>query len=46
MTRAQQARAARGQVERALDRSGWRWSLALSRWLDCLITLEDAGRAA
>jgi hypothetical protein len=36
-----QARAARGQVEDALDANGWPWSLRLSRWLDALITIEE-----
>jgi hypothetical protein len=36
-----QARAARADVEAALDRNGWRWNLGLSRWLDVLITIED-----
>ena len=36
-----QARAARADVESALDASGWRWNLGLSRWLDGLIALEE-----
>lgn len=41
MTRAHHARAARGQVERALDRNGWTWNVRLSRWLDLLLVLEE-----
>ncbi len=37
-----QARATRADVETALDASGWRWNLALSRWLDVLLKLEEA----
>jgi hypothetical protein len=42
-----QARAARRVVEQALasaaDEAGrWRWSATLSRWLDALLTLEEA----
>jgi hypothetical protein len=36
------ARAARVICERALDATGWRWSLRLSRWLDALLVLEEA----
>jgi hypothetical protein len=43
MTRAQQARAARSQVELALDRSGWKWNERLSRWIDYLLTREECG---
>jgi hypothetical protein len=35
------ARSARGVVEDALDQMGWRWSIALSRWVDMLITIEE-----
>ena len=35
------ARDARGQVEAALDRIGWRWSRRLSLWLDALLVLEE-----
>lgn len=36
-----QARAARGQIERALDGAGWPWSRTLSLWLDHLSVIED-----
>jgi hypothetical protein len=35
------ARAARSQVEAALDGVGWRWSLRLSRILDAWLLLEE-----
>lgn len=35
------ARAARAIVEEALEAAGWPWSLALSRWIDCLLVLEE-----
>ncbi len=35
------ARAARADVEAALDARGWPWSLALSRWVDMLVVLEE-----
>jgi hypothetical protein len=39
-----QAREALGEVEAALDRIGWRWSLTLSLWSDALLVLsEEAG---
>jgi hypothetical protein len=41
VTMASTARAARADVEAALDATGWRWSLALSRWLDALLVLEE-----
>jgi len=41
---ARQAKAARADVEAALDLNGWRWNLHLSRWLDVLVTLEEAER--
>ena len=37
-----QARAARGLVEAALDRAGWRWAPILSRWIDVLLVLEES----
>ncbi len=37
------ARAARGQLELALDVVGWRWSRPLSLWIDCLVILEEGG---
>jgi hypothetical protein len=36
-----EARAARAQIEAALDAIGWRWSRRLSRWLDVLVILEE-----
>jgi hypothetical protein len=39
------ARQAKAQAEAALDASGGRWSLRLSRWLDALLVLIE-GRAA
>jgi hypothetical protein len=44
MTRAAQARAARGEIEEALDLIGWRWSARLSLWLDALLVIEAGGR--
>ena len=38
------ARAARFIVESALDLNGWRWNVGLARWIDVLITIEDAAR--
>jgi hypothetical protein len=38
---ARQARAARAIAEAALDRSGWKWSERLSKWLDALLVLEE-----
>jgi len=38
------ARAARRDVEAALDANGWRWNVGMSRWLDVLITLEEGAR--
>jgi hypothetical protein len=35
------AHAARAVAESALDAAGWPWSLALSRWLDVLVVLEE-----
>lgn len=40
-SRRREARAARCQVEAALDATGWPWSRRLSRWLDALILLEE-----
>jgi hypothetical protein len=37
------ARAARAIVEAALDACGWPWSLALSRWIDALLIIEEQG---
>ena len=36
------ARDARRELEDALDATGWPWSERLSRWLDALITTEEA----
>jgi len=36
-----QARAARAQVEAALDAAGWPWCQRLSLWLDGLILIEE-----
>ena len=36
-----QARAARGQMELALDAAGWPWSRRLSLWIDALVVLEE-----
>jgi hypothetical protein len=35
------ARAARRDVEAALDDNGWRWNPGISRWLEVLVTLEE-----
>jgi hypothetical protein len=41
----QEARAARAEIEAALDRAGsgscWPWSRRLSRWIDLLAVLEE-----
>jgi hypothetical protein len=37
-----QARAARADVEAALDLNDWRWNPDTSRWLDLLIQLEES----
>jgi hypothetical protein len=39
-----EARAARRIVEAALQHAGWPWNARLSRWLDALVLLEEAGR--
>lgn len=36
-----QARPARAEIETALDAVGWPWSARLSRWLDCLLLIEE-----
>jgi hypothetical protein len=45
-----EARAARGDVEAALDAvassSGWPWKPQLSRWIDVLVTIEEAAAAS
>jgi hypothetical protein len=35
------ARAALGDLERALDHHGWPWRPQLSRWIDALILLIE-----
>jgi hypothetical protein len=35
------ARAARRDVEAALDTTGWRWNPGLSRWLELLVAIEE-----
>lgn len=43
MTRRQRhARAARGQLELALDAAGCPWSRLLSLWIDARVLLEEA----
>jgi hypothetical protein len=37
------ARAARGQLEDALDEASWPWLRGLSLWLDALLVLEEGG---
>jgi len=41
ISRAAQAKAARGEIEAALDASGWPWSRRLSLWLDALVLMEE-----
>jgi hypothetical protein len=41
-SRRHQARAARHQLEDALEANGWIWSRGLSLWLDALLILEEA----
>jgi hypothetical protein len=36
-------RAARAEIEAALDAAGWPWKPLLSRWIDALLVLEDEG---
>jgi hypothetical protein len=42
MIRREEARAARRDVERALDENGWPWSRRLSAWIDALLAIEEA----
>ena len=41
---ADQARAARGEIEAALDGIGWRWSRRISLYLDLLLVIEESAR--
>ncbi len=36
-----QARAARAELDHALDMAGWPWLRRLSRWIDCLVMIEE-----
>jgi hypothetical protein len=40
-----EAKAARADVEAALDATGWRWTLGVSRWLDALALIEEAAES-
>jgi hypothetical protein len=40
--RQRHARAARGQLELALDAAGWPWSKSVSLLIDALVILEEA----
>jgi hypothetical protein len=40
--RAALARAARQEVEVALEAVGWPWRASLSMWLDALLVIEEA----
>ncbi len=35
------ARAARGEIEAALDGAGWPWSRRFSLWIDVLVIVEE-----
>jgi hypothetical protein len=37
-----EARAARGQIELALDGAVWPWSPRLSAWIDALVVIEES----
>lgn len=37
------ARAARAQIEQALDALGWPWSWRLSLWVAALVIVEESG---
>jgi hypothetical protein len=39
--RVRHAQAAREQIERALDFTGWPWARRLSLWLDAFVILEE-----
>jgi len=40
-SRRREARAARAQVEDAIDARDGRWSILLSRWIDALVVIEE-----
>lgn len=44
MKKQHEARAARRQLELALDSAGWPWSRRISLWLDYLVILEEGER--
>lgn len=37
-----QARAARAEIEEALEAAGWPWRGVLSAWIDLLVAAEEA----
>ena len=41
-SRRRQARDTRAVVEAALDMSGWKYSRALSLWIDAMLLLEES----
>lgn len=42
LARAAEARAARAEIEAALDATRWPWSRRLSLWLDALVIREES----
>jgi hypothetical protein len=46
LSRSAEARAARAEVESALDANGWRWSARISRWLDMLVVVEESANSS
>ena len=40
-SRPRQARAARREVEQALEANGWPWARRLSLWVDALVVIEE-----
>jgi hypothetical protein len=38
------ARAARRELEAALDAAGWPWSRRLSHWIDALVVIAEHGQ--
>jgi hypothetical protein len=36
------ARAARGELEQLLNGAGWPWRCRISRWIDCLLMIEES----